>query len=286
MNFPPAALLRTVAICCLGFVIAGCATAGEPRSVDPLETFNRQAYAFNSAVDRGVLKPTAKAYDAYAPQWFRRGVSNFFTNLGYPTTILNQLLQGKFLEAGQDTLRFALNSTLGLAGLLDPASDANLPHHDEDLGQTLGRWGVPPGPYLTVPLLGPASLRDIPSRVADQYLTPFYWYNYGNERWVSLALDLVDTRARLLPLDAALDRAFDRYAFIRDAYLQRREYQVYDGSPPEQPLEDPLEEFPDEPAQDEGGTGKPEAPAEPEAPPAPDARSEAEATAEPDAPPR
>jgi phospholipid-binding lipoprotein MlaA len=122
--------------------------------------------------------------------------------------------------------------------------------------------------------------------VADQYLTPFYWYNYGNERWVSLALDLVDTRARLLPLDAALDRAFDRYAFIRDAYLQRREYQVYDGSPPEQPLEDPLEEFPDEPAPDEGEAGKPDAPPEPEAPPAPDARSEAEATAEPDAPPR
>lgn len=246
MKFPPAAALRTVATCCVGFVLAGCAATGESRSADPLETFNRQAYAFNSAVDRGVLKPAAKAYDAHAPKWFRRGVGNFFTNLRYPTTILNQLLQGKFLAAGQDTLRFALNTTLGLAGILDPATDANLPHHDEDLGQTLGRWGVPPGPYLMVPLLGPASLRDIPSRVADQYLQPFYWYDYGNGRWFSLALDLVDTRARLLPLDAALDRAFDRYAFIREAYLQRREFQVYDGNPPEVPLEDPLEEFPDE----------------------------------------
>jgi phospholipid-binding lipoprotein MlaA len=280
MKFPPAAVLRTVATCCLGFVVAGCATAGESRSVDPLETINRQAYAFNSAVDRGVLKPAAKAYDAYAPQWFRRGVSNFFTNLGYPSTIVNQLLQGKFLEAGQDTLRFALNSTLGLAGLLDPASDANLPHHDEDLGQTLGRWGVPPGPYLTVPLLGPASLRDAPSRVADQYLTPFYWYDYGNERWVALGLDLVDTRARLLPLDAALDRAFDRYAFIRDAYLQRREYQVYDGNPPEEPLEDPLEEVPDESLPDAGATGEPDAASEPDAP------SKSEAPPEPDAPAR
>jgi phospholipid-binding lipoprotein MlaA len=166
-------------------------------------------------------------------------------------------LQGKLLAAGQDTLRFLLNTTLGVGGIFDPASDANLPVHDEDLGQTLGKWGVPPGPYLVVPLLGPATLRDVPSRVASQYLQPFYWYDYGNERWFSLALDLVDTRARLLPIDGTLERAYDPYAFLRDAYLQRQLFQVYDGEVPEElvpqdDLEDPGEDLP---------------PAEPEAPP-------------------
>jgi phospholipid-binding lipoprotein MlaA len=191
------------------------------------------------------------------PKWFRTGVGNFYTNLGYPWTIVNQVLQGKLLAAGQDTLRFLLNTTLGVGGIFDPASDANLPVHDEDLGQTLGKWGVPPGPYLVVPLLGPATLRDVPSRVASQYLQPFYWYDYGNERWFSLALDLVDTRARLLPIDGTLERAYDPYAFLRDAYLQRQLFQVYDGEVPEElvpqdDLEDPGEDLP---------------PAEPEAPP-------------------
>src|SRR5690606_19885971 len=158
-------------------------------------------YAFNDAVDRATLKPAATAYERNVPKWMRTSVSNFFANLDTPVTLVNQLLQGKLKEAGQDTLRFALNTTLGIGGLFDPATDAGLPRHDEDLGQTLGRWGMPPGPYLMLPLLGPSHVRDLPSHVFNRFLEPFYWYNYGNERWISLGVSLVDLRARLLPLD-------------------------------------------------------------------------------------
>jgi phospholipid-binding lipoprotein MlaA len=265
MNFPPASAPRTAALGCLALLLAGCATTGERHPSDPFEPMNRGFYKFNDGIDRGLLRPTAKVYERNTPHWFRTGVGNFFTNLGYPVTILNQVLQGKLLAAGQDTLRFAMNTTLGIGGIFDPASDANLPVHDEDLGQTLGKWGVPPGPFLMLPLIGPASLRDVPSRVADRFLEPFYWYDYGNERWFSLALDLVDTRARLLPLDATLARAYDRYAFIREAFLQRRLYQVFDGNIPAHLLQmDDLEEDLEE---DPAGE---EAPPEPAPPPQPD----------------
>jgi phospholipid-binding lipoprotein MlaA len=257
MKLPTASALRTAALGCIALLLTGCATTGERHPADPLEPLNRGIHKFNEGVDRAVLRPVARSYVRITPRWFRTGVGNFYTNLGYPWTIANQVLQGKLLAAGQDTLRFLLNTTLGLGGVLDPASDANLPVHDEDLGQTLGVWGVPPGPFLMVPLLGPATVRDLPSRVANTYFQPFYWYDYGNERWFSLALDLVDTRARLLPLDRTLARAFDRYAFLRDAYLQRQLFQVHDGNVPEEllpqdDLEDPLEDLP---------------PEEPEAPP-------------------
>ena len=241
-----AAARRGIVLCCALALLAGCATTGERSPKDPWEPMNRGVYRFNDAIDRAALKPTARVYQTYTPRWIQTGVSNFFSNLAYPGTIVNQILQGKLVAAGQDTLRFALNLTLGLGGLLDPATDANLPRHDEDLGQTLGRWGVPPGPYLTLPLIGPSTLRDAPSVVFDRFLEPFYWYDYGNERWFSLALGIVDRRARLLPLDATLERAFDPYAFVREAYLQRRRFQVYDGNPPDEPLEDPLEDYGDD----------------------------------------
>jgi phospholipid-binding lipoprotein MlaA len=268
MKFPIASAPRTAALGCVVLLLAGCATTGERHPSDPLEPFNRGVFKFNDGVDKGLLRPTAKAYERITPRWFRTGVGNFFTNLGYPVTILNQVLQGKIVAAGQDTLRFALNTTLGVGGIFDPASDANLPIHDEDLGQTLGKWGVPPGPFLMLPLLGPASLRDVPSRVADRFLEPLYWYDLGNARWFSLALDLVDTRARLLPLDATLSRAYDRYAFIRGAFLQRRLYQVFDGNIPaelleQDDLEDPGADLPpDEPeaAPDEPAPESPQPP--------------------------
>lgn len=270
MTALPAALLRTAAGC-LALLLAGCATTGERNATDPLEPANRKVYAFNHGVDRYTLKPAAKAYERALPKLVRTSVGNFFDNLSYPGTIVNQLLQGKLKEAGQDTLRFTLNTTLGIGGLFDPASDANLPRHDEDLGQTLGRWGVPPGPYLMLPLLGPAHLRDVPSQVFDRLLEPFYWYDYGAERWISLGISLVDKRARLLPLDAALERTYDPYGFIRNAYTQRRLFQVYDGDVPEEmlPPEPEDEEFDEEPAvePDESSDEVPgvaEAPAEPQ----------------------
>jgi phospholipid-binding lipoprotein MlaA len=245
------AFVPRVAACCVVLLLAGCATTESRVPGDPWEPANRKVHSFNSGVDRAALRPTARAYVKVTPKWMRNMVGNFFTNLEYPITIVNQVLQGKVKEAGQDTLRFTLNTTLGLGGFFDPASDANLPKHDEDFGQTLGRWGVPPGPFVMLPLLGPSHVRDLPSQVVNRFLQPFYWYSYGNERWFSLALSLVDKRARLLPLDATLQRAYDPYAFIRDAYSQRRLYQVYDGNipahrlPPEEP--DDADEWDDQP---------------------------------------
>jgi phospholipid-binding lipoprotein MlaA len=238
-------------IALLALALGGCAStasrtgAGPENEVearvknpDPIEKFNRGVYKFNDVLDRHALRPVAVAYRDHTPPWLQKGVGNFFTNLFYPTTIANQLLQGKFKQGGQDVARFVINTTLGWGGIFDVASGAQLPVHDEDSGQTLGRWGVPPGPYLMLPFLGPATLRDAPARVADDFLQPFRWYDAGNERWVSLGVYLVDKRASLLPLDRLVNEAYDPYAFVRDAYLQRRQYAVYDGDVPEEQLED------------------------------------------------
>lgn len=236
--------VTTFAVALLALVLAGCATtdaaspAPQPKNRDPIEGFNRGVYKFNHVIDQNALRPVAVAYHDHTPQWFQTGVGNFFQNLFYPTTIGNQFLQGKFKQGGQDIARLVINTTLGWGGVLDVASGAKLPVHDEDSGQTLGKWGVPPGPYVVIPLLGSATLRDTPARIADTYTQPFHWYNADNERWFSLALSLVDMRARLLPLDRLVDEAYDPYAFVRDAYLQRRQYAVYDGNPPEDAIED------------------------------------------------
>lgn len=246
MIHAPAAVVRLPALLFAALLLGGCATTGKRDPSDPWEPMNRGTFTVNDTVDRNAVRPAAQAYDDHAPGWFRAGAGNFFTNLNSPTNIVNNLLQGKFKEAGQDTLRFLMNTTLGVGGLFDPASDVELPQHDEDFGQTLGWWGVPPGPYLMLPFLGPSTLRDAPSAVFARFLEPFYWYNAGNERWVSLGLSVLELRASLLPLDATIARAYDPYVFIRDAYLQRRLYLVFDGNIPEHlqpaPLEDPLED--------------------------------------------
>jgi phospholipid-binding lipoprotein MlaA len=223
-------------------LLAGCASGGERVKSDPWEPMNRGIYKFNDAFDRAALKPAAKAYVKVAPEPVRTGVSNFFQNLSTPTTIVNSLLQGKFLGAGQDTLRFVINTTLGWGGVFDVASGASLPIHDEDSGQTLGRWGVPAGPYLVLPFLGPASLRDAPARIIDDFTRPLRWSRDGTLRWGTLALNALDTRARFLPLEESLSQTYDPYAFIRDAYLQQRQFKVYDGNPPEEPIDEQFED--------------------------------------------
>ena len=236
-------------IALLALALAGCATTSgrtdadpgaesRAKNRDPIEKLNRGVYRFNDALDRHALRPVAVVYHDHTPSWLQQGIGNFFTNLFYPTTIANQFLQGKLKEGSQDIARFVINTTLGWGGVLDVASGAKLPVHDEDSGQTLGRWGVPPGPYLMLPLLGPATLRDAPARIADDFTQPFRWYDAGNERWFSLALYLTDKRASLLQLDRLVNEAYDPYAFVRDAYLQRRQYAVYDGDVPEEQLED------------------------------------------------
>lgn len=237
----PAASPRTervlTAVLCVA--LAGCATTKTaPSPADPWERMNRGTYAFNDALDRAVLKPVARAYQRYLPQFMRTGVTNFLTNLAYTTTLVNNILQLKLADALSDTGRLVLNSTLGIGGLLDPATDAGLARNDEDFGQTLGRWGVPSGPYLVLPLFGPSTLRDAPSLYAD-IQTDVRRHIADNRIGFAFAgLSVVDRRARLLPAEAAIEGAFDPYALIRNAYLDRREYQVRDGDVAEEPLED------------------------------------------------
>jgi phospholipid-binding lipoprotein MlaA len=230
----------------LSLLTVGCASAPNrtPDPRDPWERFNRVSYKVTDVADRAVLKPTAKAYRAVAPQFVETGVSNFFSNLNQPTVIVNNLLQAKFGPALNDTGRFLLNSTLGLGGLLDPASAAGLDRNDEDFGQTLGKWGVASGPYLWIPFLGPSTVRDGFGRGVDVFTDPVHYVERDRIRYSLDALDVIETRASQLDLEETLQSAYDRYAFIRNAYLQQREYQVKDGEvtqPPldEESLEDP-----------------------------------------------
>jgi len=242
--------LRNAALACCAFVacaaLSGCATAGAERPKDPKDRFenaNRAIYKFNDIVDRATLKPIAKGYKRITPEWFRRGVGNFFSNLQYPATIVNQLLQGKPGAAARDTGRLLMNTVLGLGGVLDPATSVGLDKNDEDLGQTLGVWGVPSGPYVVMPFLGPTTVRDAPSTVAETFLDPL---SYADVRWEVVwglrGVDIVDSRAQLLSLEPLLERTFDPYAFLRNAFLQRREYQVRDGDVPEEALEEDFED--------------------------------------------
>ena len=230
----------------LTLLLAGCATQPnakrDPR--DPFEGFNRASYKFNDALDRAILKPTAKGYKAITPQFVETGVSNFFSNLGQPTVILNDLLQAKFKPALSDTGRFLLNTTVGIGGLFDPASKAGLDRNDEDFGQTLGKWGVPSGPYLMVPFFGPSTVRDGFGSGVDVFSDPVHYIERDAWRYSLQGMNLIDARARRLSLEDTLNQTYDKYGFIRNAYLQQREYQVTDGNAPnpkfdDEPIEDP-----------------------------------------------
>jgi len=217
--------------------LAGCATGARstagtaganPR--DPYEKFNRQMFAFNDAIDRVALKPAASAYKDVLPTFVQTGISNFFGNLSDLWSGANNLMQGKGAAGLSDLTRFSLNSTFGLAGLLDIGSEAGLPKHNEDFGQTLGAWGVASGPYLMLPLLGPSTVRDaavIPVDFAADpwaYKQPVGWRNFGT------AVRAVDQRAAVLDASNLMEEAaLDRYEFIRDGFLQRRQSRITDN---------------------------------------------------------
>lgn len=224
-RFITSLLLTACALC-------GCAAGPDPR--DPLEPFNRKVYGFNDSVDKAVLKPVAKGYVAVVPQVVRRGATNFFNNLGVVVTTLNDALQLKGTKVPVDFARFTTNLVFGLGGLIDVASELKIENRREDFGQTLGYWGVASGPYLVLPLLGPSSTRDAPALAVDFVATPlFYWNPNVLVRWGMFGLDVVDTRANLLEAEKILETAaMDRYSFLRDSYLQRREYLINDGKPP------------------------------------------------------
>lgn len=232
---------------------------------DPLQAYNRVMFAFNERADQYALKPVAKAYRFITPKPVQFVVGNFFSNLGDLWTGFNNLLQGKGKAAASDTARFFVNSTLGFLGFADVATEMGLEKHNEDLGQTLGWWGVPSGPYFVIPLLGPSTIRDATSRLVDAYGQPYMWQD-GHEalKWSLWTVDKVHTRASLLDAEGALnDAALDKYTLMRDGWLARRRNQVYDGDPPDEddaadPYgDDPYTDDPyaDDPTQDESDSG-------------------------------
>ena len=240
-NFPKSkATLGRLALVSL-LVLSGCASGPNANPKDPLEPFNRGVYKFNDAVDRAVLKPVATAYQDVTPSFVQRGIGNFFANLQDAWSFVNNALQLKGQAAGESLVRFGVNSTLGLAGLLDIATEMNIERHTKDFGHTLGYWGVAPGPYLMLPLLGPSTLRDTAALPIDMQGDLVSGINHTSTRNAAQALRLVDTRASLLKASTMLEElAFDKYTFVRDAHLQRRRNAVYDGNPPEEDELEPL----------------------------------------------
>ena len=213
---------------------SGCATtSGTANPQDPWESFNRTSYAFNDTLDKAILKPVAQGYTWVLPEFARAGVSNFFANIEDVGTGINNILQGKVAQGGSDFGRFAFNSVVGILGLWDVATPLGLEKHYEDFGQTLGWWGVPSGPYLVIPFLGPSSARDAPARYVDSYTSYYPYVDDIAVRNSLYGLGIVNTRASLLKGEKILDEAaLDKYTFVRDAWLQRRRSQVYDGNPP------------------------------------------------------
>lgn len=225
-------ILRIVTLCCVvAMVSTGCATMN---NVDPYEGFNRKVMAFNDGADKLFLNPLALGYLAATPKPVRQSVHNVFANLNEPTVIINQFLQGKGRLGLQDTARFLINTTLGIAGLFDVAAKMGLARHNEDFGQTLGSWGAGSGAYLIIPFWGPVTTRDGIGDIANSYTYLPRYIDHPRTRNQVLGLGIIDKRAYLLGAEELIQG--DRYLFIRDAYLQSREFLTRDGEVEEDPF--------------------------------------------------
>jgi phospholipid-binding lipoprotein MlaA len=233
---------RRFVLFALLLILGGCATSGartpapeDEETWDPFEPFNRAMFTFNEKFDDWLLKPVAKGYDWLLPQPVKNGVGNFFTNLIQPAVAVNNLLQGKPKDAGKDLGRFVVNSTAGVLGFMDIARDIGLEPREEDWGQTFAVWGIGEGPYFVWPIIGSRSLRETFGWGFDWASNPVT-YLEPVPGWGATSLDIVNTRARLLPAEKVVDAAAgeDKYIFIREAYRQRRRNLVYDGNPPKQ----------------------------------------------------
>ena len=217
-------------------LLAGC-TIAKPRTDDPLQKYNREAYKFTDTVDKAVIRPVAVGYRKVTNPPVRRSISDFFTNIRMPITVANDLLQARPKQALQSSGRFLVNLTLGIGGFFDPASQLGLPLEDNDFGITLARWGAPEGDYLYVPLAGPSTVRDIWRLPVDSYFfDPLSIYagnhSYHGLQYLPQAMYLVTLRSRGIDAESFLQSAYDPYVFIRDAYRQQRLYAIYDGNPP------------------------------------------------------
>jgi phospholipid-binding lipoprotein MlaA len=248
-------------------LLTGCATTtavapGSPAGarngapeIDPWERWNRRVYTFNDRLDTAVLKPVATTYTKVVPEPVRRGVNNFFGNVSDVWSAVNNFLQGKFSNGLQDVVRVGTNTLFGLGGFLDVAREFGADRQGEDLGQTLGRWGMAPGPYVVWPVLGPSTLRDSIALPLDAQVSPALAMESNAAKVATAGLQVVNQRANLLGATGMLnDIAFDKYVFTRDAYLQRRRSLVYDGDPPQ---EDEPEYEAEPPAAPAGGASAP-----------------------------
>lgn len=230
----PNAWLAACVLAC--FLLQGCATtsgaAADPR--DPWEGMNRQVFAFNESLDKVVFRPLAQVWADLVPSFARTGVRNFMGNLGDVWTAANAGLQLKGQAAAESLMRVAVNSTLGLYGVLDIATEAGIEKRREDLGQTLGHWGIKPGPYVVLPVLGPSTLRDSLAMPWDWRAGPGQYFSQVDTRAAVTLVNITEIRAGLLKtVDALQQASLDPYSFVRDAWLQKRENDVYDGNPPD-----------------------------------------------------
>ena len=224
-------------------LLVGCATGDTRDPRDPIEPFNRVMYEFNDALDRILIKPVAKGYRAIMPSPVDRGVTNFFGNLSDVGSAINNLLQFKLKRAASDVSRVLVNSTVGVLGFFDVASNMNLEKHGEDFGQTLGAWGVGPGPYIVLPVIGPSDGRDTIGLVVDWYTDPVTYVDPTRVRNGLIVLRGIDKRADLLGTSRVVEEAaLDKYEFIRDSYLQKRRSAVHDGNPPDEELDEEWQE--------------------------------------------
>jgi len=234
--------------CVVLLVLLLCACATQPTTMtdperDPWESYNRKIHAFNMGLDKAILRPVAKGYDYIMPEAPKRGVRNFFRNLAYPVIFLNLLLQGRFEDSLTATGRFLINTTIGLLGFFDVATKEGIPEYNEDMGQTLAVWGWKDSRYLVMPLFGPYTARDFIGRGFYGYLHPVSYWARENNNYLPMAVDLLTLRASLLPFDKDLEAADDPYTLIRDAWLQRREFLIYDGEPPAPDYDALLEDY-------------------------------------------
>jgi len=240
----------------LALGLSGCAAyhAGpDGETLDPLEPVNRPIFKFNRFFDRWILRPVTKGYDTVMPKGVKYGVSNFFVNWEAPIYVVNHVLQGQPGAALRQTGRFAINTTLGIGGIIDAATDAKLPAEPTGFGITLGKWGVKDGPYLMLPFLGPSNPRDALGMWADLQIDPIYNYKDASIRDKLLILRIIDTRRKLLGTDKAVNEAPDPYIFVREAYLQNRRYKIK-GEEAEDNLDDFEAEF-EEMLEEDSGSG-------------------------------
>jgi phospholipid-binding lipoprotein MlaA len=225
--------------------LVGCASLPEGSKRDPrdhMERFNRSMYKFNTGLDHAILRPVARGYVKVTSRPVRTGVSNFFTNLGYTKTIANDAFQGHFSDFGSDIGRFAVNTTVGIGGVFDPATRFGLEKHDRDFGQTLGKWGVPTGTYVMLPLLGPSDVRDAFGSIPDRFMSIDGQITDPIIQASLTVSDKVNGRANLLPFDHIIDSAYDPYALVRNIWFQKRDYKVLVEGMPDDKLPDVKDE--------------------------------------------